>query len=71
MSVFILLIFFPSHILFLFFLSPSLHTLSSSPFVVIDGVRQQYTEQRVANSPRQPAWEGKREVGEEEEGGGD
>lgn len=35
---------------------------------VIDGVKQQNTEQRVANSPRQPASEGKREAGVEEDG---
>lgn len=33
------------------------HTHSSLPFAVIDGVRQRSTEQRVANSPRQPASE--------------
>lgn len=37
-----------------------LHTLFF-PFAVIDGVRQQSTEQRVANSPRQPASEGEGE----------
>ena len=60
MCVFIPLIFSPNHILFLFFFTPQhpppLHSL---PSAVIDGVRQQSTEQRVANSPRQPASERK------------
>lgn len=69
MCVFILLI-SPNHILFsiLFYCTPlslflplSLCLSLSFPFVVIDGVRQQSTEQRVANSPRQPASEGEGE----------
>lgn len=55
----------PNGILFLLFFwkkknrTPILHALSS--LMVIDGVRQQSTEQRVASSPRQPASEGEGE----------
>lgn len=38
------------------------HTIFCA-LTVIDGVKQQNTEQRVANSPRQPASEGKGEAG--------
>lgn len=55
--------FFPTISYFYSFLSPPPLSTSSTlfPFVVIDGVRQQSTEQRVANSPRQPASERERE----------
>lgn len=65
----------PNGILFLLFFwkkkknrTPILHALSS--LMVIDGVRQQSTEQRVASSPRQPASEGEGEEAGSSGGGG-